>query len=120
MAYLALSASFEYLCYSHYKYFNSFSVGNVFRRQYLTSTDVKRLKSIPALNGLRYTWLLYSYCSHIYDEMFMIYFVTSHNFIDISTYNKSLRNASMTKVKCMFQYLALLYIMIMYFTLHTI
>ena len=39
---IALSASFEYLCYGFttmlYKYFNCFSAGTVFRRQYLTST----------------------------------------------------------------------------------
>ena len=38
----------------HYIYFISFSAGADFRRQNLTSTDVKfwRLKSIPALKGL--------------------------------------------------------------------
>ena len=43
------------LCvYCNYKYFYSYSAGIDFRRQNLTSTDVRfwRLKSIPALNGL--------------------------------------------------------------------
>ena len=37
--------------YGHYKYLNSYSVGIDFRRQNLTSVDVRfwRLKSIPAL-----------------------------------------------------------------------
>ena len=37
--------------YDHYKYFYSYSAGIDFRRQSLTSTDVRfwRLKSIPAL-----------------------------------------------------------------------
>ena len=37
MSELDLSASFEYLCYG----FNSFSVGIVFRRQNMTSKDVR-------------------------------------------------------------------------------
>ena len=38
----------------HYEYFNSFSVGNVFIRQNLTSTDVRfcRVKTVTALKGL--------------------------------------------------------------------
>ena len=45
------------LCdYSHYKYFNSSSVGTVFWRQNLTSIDVRfwRLKTVPALKQLPY------------------------------------------------------------------
>ena len=40
--------------YGYYKYVYSYSVGIDFRRQNLTSTDVRfwRLKSIPALQGL--------------------------------------------------------------------
>ena len=40
--------------YTDYKYFNSYSAGIDFRRQNLTSTDVRfrRLKSISALKGL--------------------------------------------------------------------
>ena len=40
--------------YSYYKYVYSYSAGIDFRRQNLTSTDVRfwRLKSIPALQGL--------------------------------------------------------------------
>ena len=40
--------------YGHYKYFNSVSVGNVFIRQNLTSTDVRfwRLKTVPVMKGL--------------------------------------------------------------------
>ena len=40
--------------YGHYKYARSYSAGIDFRRQNLTSTDVRfwRLKSIAALQGL--------------------------------------------------------------------
>ena len=40
--------------YGHYKYFHSYCVRTDFKRQNLTSTDVRfwRLKSIPALEGL--------------------------------------------------------------------
>ena len=40
--------------YGHYKLFNSFSAGTDFRRQNLTSKDVRfwRLKTVPALKGL--------------------------------------------------------------------
>ena len=57
MSWFALSASLEFLYvmdpYGHYKY--SYSAGIDFRRHNLTSTDVRfwRLKSIPALWGLR-------------------------------------------------------------------
>ena len=39
--------------YSHYKYFNSFSSGTVFKRQNLTSRDVRfwRIKTVTALKG---------------------------------------------------------------------
>ena len=41
--------------YGHYKYVYSYSTGIDFSRQNLTSTDVRfwRLKSIPALQGLK-------------------------------------------------------------------
>ena len=57
MSQLALSASFEYLCYgstTNINIFNSFSAGAVFRRPNLTSTDVRlgRLKTVPALEEL--------------------------------------------------------------------
>ena len=40
--------------YGHYKYYNSFSVGTVFIRQNLTSTDVRlwRIKTVPAVKGI--------------------------------------------------------------------
>ena len=42
----------------HYTFFNSFSAGIDFRRQNLTSTDVRfwRLKTVPALKGLEVNW----------------------------------------------------------------
>ena len=49
--------------YGHYKYFYSYSAGIDFRRQNLTSVDVRfsRLKSIPALKGLKGKWAPYDY-----------------------------------------------------------
>ena len=65
MSYLAPSASFEYICYGStviiINCFNSFSAGTVFRRQNLTSIDVRfrRLKTVPALKGSSYMhWIV--------------------------------------------------------------
>ena len=53
MSQLALSASFEYLSNGQQLHiFNYFSAGIDFKRQYLASPDVRRLKSVPALKGL--------------------------------------------------------------------
>ena len=57
MSWLALSASFEYLCYGSTAIIilYTFSAGIVFRGPNLTSTDVRfwSLKSVPAPKGLR-------------------------------------------------------------------
>ena len=44
--------------YGHYNLFNSFSIGTVFRRQNLTSIDVRfwRLKTFPALKWVNNWW----------------------------------------------------------------
>ena len=57
--------------YGHYKYFNYFSAGSVFRRQNQTSTDVRfwRIKTIPTLKELYLsnTIILYIHTSaHFY------------------------------------------------------
>ena len=59
MSYLALSGSFEYLCYwfpAFRNMFDSYSAGVDFSRQNLTSTDVRfwRIKTVPALEGLSF------------------------------------------------------------------
>ena len=58
MSLLALSALFEYLCYTwvygNYNCFNCYSAGTDFSRQHLTSTDARfwHLKTIHAMKGL--------------------------------------------------------------------
>ena len=55
MSQVALSVSFEYLCYYGYSSINNISNAGIdFRRQNLTSIDVRfwRLRSVPALKGL--------------------------------------------------------------------
>ena len=52
--------------YGHYKDFYSYMGGVDFRRQNLTSTDVRfwRLKSIPALQGVRFPYLSKRYAAY--------------------------------------------------------
>ena len=47
--------------YGHYKYIIGFSAEIVFRRQNLTSVDVRlwRLKTVPVLKGLILGWWLF-------------------------------------------------------------
>ena len=58
MSWLALSGSFEYICYGSTAIINiyPFIAGIDFRRQNLTSTDFRfwRPKSVPALKGLNW------------------------------------------------------------------
>ena len=64
----------------HYVYFYSFSAGIDFRRQNLTSTDIRfwRLKSIPALKGLKWVkllWIIWIKTTKIISLNFMFIFL---------------------------------------------